>query len=68
MVENRINLKRYNNLGIISKDFIPQSMAEELNKLTKEQILHYKENANKTAKILNAEREGEKILKFLESI
>ncbi|TLD81365.1 hypothetical protein LS70_007575 [Helicobacter sp. MIT 11-5569] len=60
-------VKQYN-LGIISKDFTPQSMAEELNKLTKEQILHYKENANQTAKILNAEREGEKLLGILERV
>ena len=31
-------VKTYN-LGIISKDFTPQSMAESLNKLTKEEIL-----------------------------
>ena len=43
-------------------------MAESLNSLTKEQILQYKENANQTAKILNAEREGEKILRILEEI
>ncbi|TLD81364.1 capsular biosynthesis protein [Helicobacter sp. MIT 11-5569] len=60
-------VKQYN-LGIISKDFTPESMAEELNKLTKEQILHYKENANQTAKILNAEREREKILGIIEEI
>ena len=56
------------NLGIIAKDFIPKSMAEELNKLTKQDILKYKENSNKTAKILNAEKEGEKILKILEEV
>ena len=55
-------------LGIISKDFTPKSMAESLNKLTKEEILQYKENSNKTAKILNAEKEGEKILKILEKV
>ena len=59
--------KQYN-LGIISKDFSPQAMAESLNSLTKEQILQYKENANQTAKILNAEREGEKLLKILEEV
>ena len=56
------------NLGIIAKDFTPKSMAEELNKLTKQDILKYKENSNKTAKILNAEKEGEKILKILEEV
>ena len=56
------------NLGIIAKDFTSKSMAEELNKLTKQDILKYKENSNKTAKILNAEKEGEKILKILEEV
>ena len=60
-------VKTYN-LGIISKDFTPQSMAESLNKLTKEEILQYKENSNKAAKILNAQKEGEKVLKILEEV
>ncbi|MBX7491583.1 capsular biosynthesis protein, partial [Helicobacter sp. Faydin-H70] len=60
-------VKEYH-LGIIAKDFTPQSMAQELNKLTKQDILKYKENANKTARILNAEKEGEKILKILEEL
>ena len=59
--------KQYN-LGIIAKDFSAKDMAKSLNVLTKEQILQYKENANKTAKILNAEKEGEKLLKILEEV
>ncbi|WP_060663125.1 hypothetical protein [Helicobacter pullorum] len=55
-------------LGIISKDFTPKSMAESLNKLTKEEILQYKENSNKAAKILNAQNEGEKLLKIVEEV
>ena len=31
-------------------------------------VLKYKKNSNKTAKILNAEKEGEKILKILEEV
>ena len=54
------------NLGIIAKDFSAKEMAKSLNALTKEQILQYKENANKAAKILNAEKEGEKLFKILE--
>ncbi|WP_334092967.1 hypothetical protein [Helicobacter typhlonius] len=59
--------KQYN-LGIISKDFSAKEMAQSLNALTKEQILQYKENANQTAKILNAEKEGEKVLGVLEEV
>lgn len=59
--------KQYN-LGIIAKDFSAKEMAKSLNALTKEQILQYKENANQTAKILNAEKEGEKLLKILEEV
>ena len=43
-------------------------MAKSLNTLTKEQILQYKENVNKTAKILNAEKEGEKLLNIIEEV
>ena len=60
-------VKQYD-LGIIAKDFSPQEMAKSLNSLSKEQILQYKENANKTAKILNAEKEGEKLLGILEEV
>ncbi|RDU62815.1 MULTISPECIES: hypothetical protein [Helicobacter] len=56
------------NLGIIAKDFSAKEMAKSLNALTKEQILQYKENANQTAKILNAEKEGEKLLGVLEEV
>ena len=61
-------LVRQYNLGIIAKDFSPQEMAKSLNSLSKEQILQYKENVNKAAKILNAEKEGEKLLKILEEV
>ena len=60
-------VKQYD-LGIIAKDFSAKEMAKSLNALTKEQILQYKENANQTAKILNAEKEGEKLLKILEEV
>ena len=60
-------LKTYN-LGIVAPDFTPQSMAKALNTLTKEQILIYKENANKAAEILNATKEGEKLLKIVEKV
>ena len=60
-------LKAYD-LGIVAPNFTPQSMAESLNALTKEQILIYKENANKTAKILNATKEGEKLLNIIERV
>ena len=59
--------KQYN-LGIIAKDFSAKEMAKSLNALTKEQILQYKENPNLTAKMLNAEKEGEKLLKILEEV
>ena len=61
-------LVRQYNLGIIAKDFSPQEMAKSLNSLSKGQILQYKENVNKAAKILNAEKEGEKLLKILEEV
>ena len=60
-------VKQYD-LGIIAKDFSPQEMAKSLNSLSKEQILQYKENVNKAAEILNAEKEGEKLLKILEEV
>jgi len=43
------------NIGVVSKDFTAKSMAEELNKLTKEDIIRFKENSNKAAKVENDE-------------
>ena len=55
-------------LGVIAEDFSPKAMAKALNSLTKEKIHDYKAHANKAAKILNAQAEGEKVLKILEEL
>lgn len=47
-------VKEYN-LGIITEDFQPKTMAQALNKLTQKDINHFKENAANAAKRLNSE-------------
>lgn len=42
-------VKKYD-IGIVSDDFSPQSMAKELNTLTKEKIDYYKQQSHKAAK------------------
>ena len=56
-----VRLTKEYDFGVIAKDFTPQSMAQELNKLTKEDIMRYKENSDKAAKVLNAEENYKKI-------
>ena len=49
------------NTGVVSKDFTPQSLATELNKLTKSDIENYKRNSGKAAAELNAEANAKKL-------
>jgi len=60
-------VKKYD-LGIISKDFSAMSMADELNKLTPEKIMHYKNQAHKYAKELSFEKNREIILNEVEKL
>lgn len=46
---------RYN-LGVVSKEFNPESLAQELNKITTEQLKQFKINAQLAAQELNAEK------------
>jgi len=51
-------------LGLHTKTFEPSEIAEEINKLSNEKIMHYKTNSDKYAKELSAE-ENKKILNNL---
>ena len=44
------------NLGIVSEDFSPEAMANEIKKLTKEKIFYYKQQSHFNAKDLSAEK------------
>ena len=50
------------NIGIISDDFSPKSLAVKLNQLNKDQINNYKRNSNTAARFINSD-ENIKILK-----
>ncbi len=56
------------NIGTYSKDFTAISMAKTLNKLTKKDILRYKENSNKAAKKLNKDINCIKIKQILKEL
>ena len=43
-------------LGVVSKEFTPRSLAEELNKVTLEQVIQFKNNSGLAARELNAEK------------
>jgi glycosyltransferase involved in cell wall biosynthesis len=55
------------NLGIVADDFEPESMAEGLNKLSVDDINHFKAQADKSARELSAEKNGEIFLKLIEN-
>ena len=52
--------------GIVAKDFEPRSLAEELNKLTPEKLIYYKEQSHKAAQELNTDTNKELIDKIIE--
>jgi UDP:flavonoid glycosyltransferase YjiC (YdhE family) len=66
-IEMKKIVEKYN-CGIIAKDFSPKTLAEELNKLTSERIMYYKEQSNKAAKQLNAESNYSKIIKIIDEL
>ena len=47
---------RENDLGVVAKDFAPESLAEEIKKLTAEDIMRFKRNSHKVAKELSAQK------------
>ena len=55
------------NLGIITKDFSPKTMADELNKLTISQIMQFKTNSNRVAKQLSFEKNQNILLDLVSS-
>ena len=59
-------VKKYD-LGIVSKDFEPLSLAKEINKLTKEKIEHYKNQSNKYAYELSMEGNRSKFIELVDA-
>jgi phosphate uptake regulator len=55
-------------LGIVAQDFKPETMAAALNKMTKESIDAFKLNADKAAKILNAEENMKRLHNEMERL
>jgi len=55
------NIVRKYDLGIVSDDFTPQSMAEKLNRLTKMKIEYYKNRSHSAASQLSSEKNLEKL-------
>lgn len=55
-------------LGVVADDFNPKSLAVLLNKLSTEQIMEFKENANKAATLLSAEENKIKIYNIVSEL
>ena len=60
-------VERYG-LGVVAKDFTPESMAAALSDLTQERIMEYKMNAHKCAWELSSEPNNEKILALVRGL
>jgi len=55
---------RENDLGVVAKDFEPESLAEEIKKLSAEDIMRFKRNSHKVAKELSAQKNKETIARL----
>ena len=55
-------------IGIVSNTFDPSELAEKLNKLSYNDILKYKENADLAAKELCFENESKKLIDIIEQL
>lgn len=62
-----MRLVQEHELGLVAKDFAPESMAEVLGKLTPDQIARFKSNADRAAKLLSAESAGAEWLRLIEN-
>lgn len=61
-------LVRKFNCGVISKDFDPKSLANELNQLTAEKIMELKKNSHAAARELNAEANAKRIREIVRDL
>ena len=55
-------------LGIISPDYNPKSLAKKLNEITHEELQHYKNSSDKYAKDFDVEKNREKFLSIIDKI
>lgn len=65
--EMKILVEKYG-LGVVAKSFDSKSLAKKINELTVSKLKQFKSNSKLAAEILNAETEGEKLLKLTESL
>lgn len=54
--------------GVVSDDYLPQSLAKRLNQLTLDDIFRYKQKSHDAAKILNWEQESLKLTKLIDDL
>lgn len=55
-------------IGVVSTDFSPKSLANEINKITNEMLIKFKKNTGKAADELNAENNGILFLKMVDNL
>ncbi len=60
-------VKKYD-LGIVSEDFNPRTIAQNLNNLTSDEIEHYKVNSNNAAQMLSSRRSEEQLISITNAL
>ena len=66
-VEMRKIVEKYA-CGIVAKDFDPLSLAQELNRLTSEELTRFKANAHQAAQELNAETNAKRVRQIVHDL
>lgn len=54
--------------GVVADDFTLEAMAEKLNRLTREEIMRFKENSHKEAPLLCAEANRKLVLRIVRDL
>jgi hypothetical protein len=54
--------------GIVARDFAPQTLAAELNQLTTDRLLYYKNQSHKAAAVLNAQTTGRRVSEIVSEL
>ena len=66
-IEMSKGVKKFN-CGVVSKDFDPRSMANELNRLTTEKIMEFKQRSHEAASELNADVNARRIKEIVRDL
>ncbi|MBN1306076.1 MAG: hypothetical protein JXA13_16685 [Anaerolineales bacterium] len=64
-IEMKRMVEKYD-CGVVSDDFDPQNLAKKISRLSREQIMHFKQQSHRAARLLNAEKNRERVQEIVQ--